>query len=464
MLLKTILIIGIFYIGILALITIRTRTKEKNTINYLLGGSNLGAVLGFFTFAATLFSTFTLLGMPDFFRTHGVGAWIFLAVSDAFMVFGIISIGYAFRKKIKLKGNFSGMAGFLKDNYQTPWAGYIYFIGAFLFLIPYVAIQIRGVAIFLHGAFPESIPLWGWAFVIVTIMLLYSEIGGLKAIFYSDALQGVVLLVAIWIVAIYCIKNMGGLSSMFEQVSASNEKLLSTPGPNGLINFQFLLGSAAAIFLLPYTQPQISTRLAIMRNNRSLFRMAVGVGIFALVIILPTLFIGMYGSVLYSDANTPEFLSNALINDQITAVAAIVIIGLVAAAISTSDSQIFALGGEVRSLLTGDEKKLILIARICITLFAGIALVFALLSSDQLVLLARTSFAGTAIMAPMIFLGVFYPQANQLKWFPILTFVSILVFVASLLGLIPSTVVGFRLDLFLLILLSLIAVVARYLK
>ena len=456
---KTLLVAGAIYVGLLVLFSQLTKTKNKTTHNYFMAGSNLGSLLGLFTFAATLFSTFTILGMPDFFRAHGIGAWIFLALSDAVMVFGIMGLGYYFRKKAK-QHEYMGMAGFMRDCYQTPLAGFVAFLGAFIFLIPYVAIQIRGVAIFLNQAFPDAVPLWIWALAIVLIMLMYSEIGGLKAIIYSDTLQGILLLIVIWIIGISCLTNMGGIEPMFQQIEVANKELLSVPGPNGLFDFQFLFGSMIAITLLPFTQPQISTRLIIMKDQKSLFRMAIGVGTFAILVILPTLFIGMYGAIKYPDASTSDFLGNTLLYDQNGFIAALVLIGLIAAAISTADSQIFALGGETRSLLKGEDKKMIGLARISIVIFALLSLVFALLTSDELVLLARTSFAGTSLLAPMIFTGLFSKKPGHLKIIPMATFGAIILFICAQLGLINNTIGGLRMDLFLLLILSLISIIA----
>ncbi len=451
--LRTLIIIGIIYIAILILFANRAKTNTKTSRNYLLGGFNLGAFLGFFTFAATLFSTFTLLGMPDFFRVHGVGAWIFLMFSDAIMVFGLIWIGYELRKKARSQ-TWYGMAGFLENNFQSRFAGIVAFLGVFIFLIPYVAIQIRGVAIFLHASFPEAIPMWVWAVGLVVIMLIYSEVGGLRAIMYSDVLQGILLLVAIWIVGYNCLNHFGGVEAMFAEVEKVNEALLSVPGPKGLFDFQFLFGSMIAITLLPYTQPQISTRLVILKDVRSLHRMAVGIGFFAILVILPTAFMGMYGAVLYPDASTSEFLHKTFIADQSHFIGAVVMIGLVAAAISTSDSQLFALGGELRSILKGEDEKMVGYARVGIVIFAIMALVFALMSSDELVLLARTSFAGTSLLAPMIFTGVFYKNASRLSAIPLATLIALFIFVASLLGWIPNKVADVRMDLTLLGILS----------
>ena len=306
--------------------------------------------------------------------------------------------------------------------------------------------------------------MWAWATIMVTIMIIYSEVGGLKAIMYSDVLQGILLLIAIWIVGYNCLNHFGGVRAMFAEVEKVNEALLSVPGPKGLFDFQFLLGSMIAISLLPYTQPQVSTRLVILKDVKSLHKMAVGIGFFAVLVVVPTVFMGMYGATIYPDATPAEFLNKTFISDQSNFIAAIVMIGLVAAAISTSDSQLFALGGELRSILKGEDKKMVGYARISIFFFAICSLVFALMSSDDLVLLARTSFAGTSLLAPMIFIGIFSDKSHEMKFIPLATLIVILIFIASLLGWIPNKVVGIRMDLFLLGLLSIFALTNLFIK
>jgi SSS family solute:Na+ symporter len=449
-------IIGGIYLLVLVFVGFSSWRKTKTAEDYILGGSKLGTIVGMMTFAATLFSTFTLMGMPDFFRLHGLGAWIFLAISDAAMFFLILWFGFHLRRRAS-REHYKGVAGLMNNCFENVWAGRIYFLGAFLFLIPYVAIQIRGIAIFLNAVFPEALPSWGWSLMIVVIMLSYSEIGGLKAIIYNDVIQGTILLVVLWIIAFGCIRYFGGVQEMFDQVGQNNPELLSTPGPRGLLTFQFLFSSFFAILLIPVTQPQVTTRLVIMRSKKTLHSMAVSLGIFTFLILTPTIFIGLYGSVKYPDLESSEFLANVLLYEQIDFVAAIVVIGLLAAATSTADSQIFALGSELRSLLKGDEKKVMRITRLSIFGFAFSAMIFSILSSDQLVLLARVSFAGTSIMAPMILSGIF----AKTKPSPVIVYATglgLLIFVASLLKLIPEMIGVIRIDLLLLLILTLIAV------
>lgn len=442
-------ILGALWLAMLAFFGFSSLRKTKGADDYIFAGSDIGMLLGLMTFAATLFSTFTLMGMPDFFRNHGIGAWIFLAISDGAMFFLIIWFGLHLRRRAAEKG-FRGVAGLMSSCYGNRWSGYVYFAAVFLFLVPYVAIQIRGISIFLSAVFPEVLPAWGWSAAIVITMLIYSEIGGLRAIIYSDVLQGTILLTVIWIIAIGCIRHFGGVGSMFRQVQVTNEALLSTPGPQGLFTLQFLIASFFAIVMIPVTQPQVTTRLVIMRSTKLMQRKAVALGVFTMLILLPTVAIGMYGAVHYAGASTRDFLAGVLLFEQTDFIAAAVVIGLLAAAISTADSQIFALGTELRSLLSGDDQKVLVFTRIAILFFGVAALVFSILSSDELVRLALVSFAGTSMVGPLILAGILSPRPPGTEVI-IAGAVGLLLFLASLLNLIPSMIGPLRLDLLLLL-------------
>ena len=451
--LSYLLIIGILYIGILMFFSWRTKKQIKTSSDFMLGGAKIGVVIGLMTFAATLFSTFTLLGMPDFSRANGVGAWIFLAFSDAIMVFLILWFGFYLRKRVG-KSPYQGMSVLLQKCYQNRMVGYLYFTAVFLFLIPYIAIQIRGVAIFLVSAFPDFIPVWGWSIGIVLIMLIYSELGGLKAIIYADSLQGTLMLIVVWIVAFNCLNQVGGWNALFERIANIDKELLSTPGPKGLLTPQFLIASTIAILMIPVTQPQLSTRLVIMKNYNALKRMATAVGFFAMLVILPTIIIGMYGAIYYAEASTSEFLGGVLLGEQHEMIAAFIIIGLFAAAMSTSDSQLFAMGNEIRGLLGLKEDDNLRPVRLVIFFFALSALIFSLVSSDELVLLARLSFSGTALMGPMIILGIFSSRPSGITMI-ILSLLALLIFILSNLGWFPKHILSLKTDLFLMIILGL---------
>ena len=453
--LKWLIILGVLYIGVLIFLSWKSKKTIHSANDFMLGGAKIGLVLGFMTFAATLFSTFTLMGMPDFSRKNGVGAWIFLTFSDAVMVFFILWFGFYLRKKVG-QNPFHGMSALLQKCYNNKQVGYLYFACVFIFLIPYVAIQIRGVSIFLHAAFPNFISIWIWAVLIVVVMMVYSELGGLKAIIYADFLQGTLLLIVVWLIAFNCLNEVGGWSALFEKTQAINKQLLTAPGPNKLLTPQFLIASCIAILMIPVTQPQLSTRLVIMKDYNALKRMAVAVGIFATLVILPTIIIGLYGSIYYTEASTAEFLGGVLLSEQNNVIASLTIIGLFAAAMSTSDSQLFAMGNEVRGLMQLKESQSLRPIRLFILLFSIFALLFSLISSDELVLLARLSFSGTAIMGPLIILGILAnkPQGLFMVWISLL---GLLVFILTQLNILPQKIGLLRMDLLIMIVLSLCA-------
>lgn len=452
-------VFGFIYAGLLVFASLKSYKKNRSSEEFMMAGSNIGLTLGVLTFAAALFSTFTFLGMPDFFRINGVGAWIFLAVSDGAMVFLLLWFGYHIRNKVKGM-EFRGVSGLITRCYENKLAGYVFFLSAFLFLIPYVGIQIQGIAIFMDAAFPGSFPAWGWSAGIVLIMLIYSEIGGLKAIIFSDAIQGLLLLVVIWIIGWACLNHFGGIGPMFDKIGSAQEDLLSTPGPKGLLTPQFLIASLIAILMIPVTQPQFTTRIVVMKSMKTMQLMAVSLGAFAILVILPTIFIGMYGADLYAEYGRDEFFANAFLYDQPDAIAALAIIGLIAAGLSTTNAQIFALGSELRGLLRGSENSIMRNTKIGIFVFSVIAFFFSIIVFDQLVLLARVSFAGTGIMGPMIILGIL----SDRKVSPAIIYLSLaglLVFLSSLAGFIPDMYFGLRLDLLLFIILGLVAVISH---
>ena len=447
-----VIVFFIIFIGLLVLASVKSYQKNRSSQEFMLAGSNLGVFLGFMTFSAALFSAFTFQGMPDFFRNHGIGAWIFLAFSDGVMVFFILWFGKKLRRKAKEKG-FKGVAGLMVDCYGTKWVGYALFFSSFLFLIPYAAIQIRGISVFFDAAFPGFLPKWGWSMILVVVMILYAEIGGFKAMVYSDAIQGTILLIVLWLIAVTCIVKLGGVTSMFEQVEASNKQLLSTPGPNGLFSWQFLLGSMIAVVMIPVSQPQLTTRLVVMRNLGAMKKMAYSVGLFAILIILATIFIGMYGAVKYPNASAQEFWGKALLFDQFSPVAGLAVVGLFAACLSTTNAQIFALGNELRSLLPGSDKSALFVTKIFLFVFSVLVMIFATLMSDEIALLARVSFTGTSMFAPVVLAAVILKDKPG-KELIIISLLALLVYVASMADLVPSKVGALRLDLLLYLILT----------
>lgn len=450
------------FIILLVFVSTKAVKKNKSIDDFMLAGHNVGALLGILTYAAALFSAFIFIGVPDFFRINGIGAWIFLPVSDGIMFFMIFWFGYHLRQKAKEIG-YKGTAGMMSVIFKNKLAGYVVFGAAFIFLIPYVAIQIRGISMFFTAIFPDLLPLWGWSIIIITMMLIYTEVGGLKAIVFSDAIQGILLLSVLIIIGYNSVQYFGNIKELFLHVKQTNAELLSVPGPKGMFTIQYLIASFLVIILLPVSQPQFSSRIVIMKNMKETYRMSYGVAIVALPVFIATMLIGMYGAVRYPNSSTQEFIENALLFDQPDVIAALAIVGLFAAVLSTSNAQLFALGSEFRSLLSGTEKKNFKLTKIAMSVFSLIVLIFSIIISDQLVALARVSFAGTAMISPIILIGVLSKRTPGIEII-IGSITALLIFLLSLLNIVPLEISNIRIDLALMFSLAIISIISITLR
>jgi SSS family solute:Na+ symporter len=133
-------------------------------------------------------------------------------------------------------------------------------------------------------------------------------------------------------------------------------------------------------------------------------------------------------------------------------VAALAVVGLFAACLSTTNAQIFALGTELRSLLSGTDPQDMKITKIGIVVFSLIVLIFSTYMSDELVLLARVSFTGTSMIAPVVLGAVIFK--NPPKSLIFLSSIALGIFILSLAGLVPNKFFDLPLDFLMYILLS----------
>lgn len=455
------LFFSILYVGLLIFAAKKARSQNKgSTDEILLARSGVPTILLFLSFAATLFSTFTLMGVPDFFRNHGVATWIFIGVTDVAMGFVVLWFGLRYKTIIDSE-NIRSMSGLLKKRYLGNSGWIIYLLGIFVFLAPYVAIQIQGVSQLLTALTPGGIPAWSWAVVMLALIFIYSWVGGLRAIMYSDVAQGVVLLGVLWAIATILMAKFGGPAELFEQARNTSTDHMTAPGPKGLMSFQFLFASFIAILWMPVTQPQLTTRIAAAKSVREIPLMALGISFFALLVLLPTIIVGMVGLVSYTGVSGGEFLAQVLVADQPPVLGALAIVGLIAAAMSTADSQLFALGSESQvGFASNDENLKIGSTKIIIVIFTIGCFALSLLATPEIVSLARVSFAGTGIIGPMIILAIF--SKNHLSFvLPLITAISLFAFLLSSIGVIGNSYIGIRLDLLLFAITS-VAAISEY--
>ena len=427
------------------IIALRERAWEDPS-EYLAARGKVGLLWSIMGVAATLFSAFTLLGMPGLFRSHGIGAWIFLGVTDVCLAGLLLYIGSLLRSSVK-SANFTSspfLTDYIATRSGTRWPAFAYVGAASLFLIPYVVIQISGAALVLSVAEP-SLNAGQWGVILVVAVLMYSGVGGIKNIYRTDIAQGLLILVVAWTAAVWILNSVGGPAGLFSSVAESQSSLLSTPGPSGLMTVEFLTISFISICLMPYTQPQLATRILLVRTNRDFRWFCLGLGVFAFLVILPTLVLGFRG-IQYSNEGPGGWVVAMLYGELPGWLAGLYLVGIVAASMSTIDSQIFAIGSEWQVLM---GKRMSGLAAGLLTAAIGmLAAVLARRPLDSIVLFSTSSFIGTSLLFPLVLTTLIGTRKEMLTAAGI-SALATGAYAATLIGVIPARFYGIRLEVIL---------------
>lgn len=408
---------ALFYIGYRG-----WRVRGRGLGEFFVAGRSIGGAVGFLTWSATLFSAFTLVGLPGFFYTHGIGSWVFIAFADTYMGVLFYLIG---RRLWRLSRQFDFITPteLLGYRFASPGLSILAVAVSTLFLLPYIAIQMIGVGRLLEGATDGRIPyLWG-SVLLLLVVLVYSEMGGLRAVAWTDALQGLVFFILFYVAAAFFVgKEWGGIGPMFRHVADVQPGLLSAPGPKSY----FTYGSLVSLFLLiigmPLTQPQLCVRFFIPRSERSLRIMTVASSTFATLVVIPALLIGLGGAVIFPNLRSGDLLLSAVLTRYVPPfLAGLVICAVIVAAMSTVDSQILVLGSlyakDIYSNLSRrdrTDRQQMRVARVAVFACMAAAFLLSLRPVPLIIQLSILSFAGTLQLAPAYLAALFWPRATRL--------------------------------------------------
>jgi solute:Na+ symporter, SSS family len=376
------MILGIYLVVLLAF-GIKCYLKSKDTEeDYYLAGRDQGWVVSSLTIMATFFSSFALLGAPGMVYRDGVVFALFsLNVPVAGM--GIYVIGSRIRRIGKARG-FLTPADMIADHYGSPVAVrlLVALIGV-LYAVPYVVIQIQAGGILSQLMFHSPRSFETGAIVLSLITMLYIMVGGMRSVAWTDVLQGVLLVGGMLLAGVCVVWVIGGPVLFFEAVAKLPPKSLSAPGTTGYWQPEILFTASIFASLGSMVQPAQWMRFYSARSDEVLRR---GALIFAAVLtgcfFFGVMLVGLGGQVLYPlvdatgayllDAGgnvlpNPEVGNTARDFDRILVVvlqnhlpqllgppgivlAALVLVAIMAAAMSTADSNLHALS----ALLTHD--------------------------------------------------------------------------------------------------------------
>jgi len=359
----------VLYLAALALVAeVARRSKSDDSpADHFLAGRGLGTFVLFLTLYATAYSGNSLLGYPG--RAYRSGFSFIMATG--FMM-AIVVVFHVLAPKLR--------AAAVTNGFVTPgdWIRYRFVAGAANPRIANALVKAVGVLMTLAlanfllaqlkamghvtaqvtgDAVPYEFGVIGLAFVI----LMYETLGGMRAVAWTDAAQGILMVFGLLTLFGWIVSEAGGVGELTAAVAKVRPAAVAVPDAATCANWFStiaLLGIGSVVY------PQAIQRIYAARTGRDLQRSFAAMSFMPLVTTLVVTLIGIAAiarfegiSGVESDTVLPALLTEWAKGGTATSVAAVVVfLGALAAIMSTADSCLLSLGSLVaRDLLSGSR-------------------------------------------------------------------------------------------------------------
>ena len=182
--------------------------KTDMLTGHYLGGRSFGPLIIAGTIFASIFSGYTVVGVPDeSYRKGFYGVrWL---TSFAYINFGFICTGVRLRKA-SLVRNYSTSVDFITDRFRSQLLRYticsIQVVGSII----YVAAQVTALKSTFNSMFGIPIDSAWPVIIIFAIILGFEWAGGLAAVAMSDSVQGMVMVLSFICIPFVILRNYGG--------------------------------------------------------------------------------------------------------------------------------------------------------------------------------------------------------------------------------------------------------------
>ena len=384
----------------------------RGMAEYFLWNRSMGGFIGALSYSATTYSAFMLVGLAGLTYAGGVGALGFEMVYFS----GLVLVAF-FGPRFLLAGKKFGYvtpSEMLGDRYASRGVAVVAALASCVFLIPYSAVQLAGIGYLLSGVTNGGISFTVGTLIATALAVTFALVAGIRSVAWTDALQVLVMLVTATVAVLLVVNSLGGFGELFGRVAEEHPGALSVPG-GGFFSFSVFLGLTLPWFFFSLSNPQVSQRLFMVGTMRNLRRMLLGFLVIGFVYTLVAVLWGFaallrFPNLKSADLATPSLLSSDLVPPV---VGVIVIVGILAAAISTIDSILLTLSSMVARDVYGnspggaDENRQLLVGKLVIPVIAVLALLFAGLKLDLIAVLAVSSSAGLLVTVPAI-IGAFF--------------------------------------------------------
>jgi sodium/proline symporter len=222
-----------------------------------------------------------------------------------------------------------------------------------------------------------------------SIVIVYTMMGGFRAVVWTDFIQGLIMVVGIALLASVAVWSLGGFSGMIREVQQTSPGTLAWMGGKTTAAFFGSMVGLLGIGLGYPGQPHVINRYMAAKDTRTIERgvwIAIGWG---LLIYISAIILGVAGNALFPGLADPEHLFPKAADVLLpTVVTAVVLTGVLAAIMSTVSAQIIVAASTVAHDVytkilnrTLSNEKILRVSRITILILGLGAMAIALMET-----------------------------------------------------------------------------------
>ncbi|HUF74745.1 MAG TPA: sodium:solute symporter family protein [Longimicrobiales bacterium] len=413
-------LIFLYLLATIVLGAIANRRMQVDLEDFLLYGRKAGFVVLYLTVVASFHSAFAFLGSSGFFYSQGIGFW---AAGTWTVLVGAIT--YVLGTRIWALGKAFGYitpADLLADFYESEAVRVTVAVVSVLFTILYIQVQAQGLGYIINVASGGRISIPLGTLILLVAAAAYLMAGGLRAVYWTDVLQGVWMYLAVWVGALVLSYELfGGPLALWRAVAAERPDLLTLPGPNGFFTPGMWIGMTVTLSFGIVFQPHMLIRYYTAVDGRTLKLLGATTPIYLMTLYVPTALVGLGGAVAMPGLEVPDTIFPELLFAYAPPwLTGLILAGATAAAMSTLDSILHAnmtvLTRDVYQRYMAPDRSQAHYVGVGRAIVVGLLIVGYLLSVrsyDFLVVVVTLSGSGALQLMPAI-LGVCFPGRRVL--------------------------------------------------
>jgi len=420
--------------------------KSQNLSDYFLAGRKLNTFVGALSPQTSDMSGWMLMGLPGAIYLMGMGyAWIAIGLT-AGIILKWLFVAKRLRRYSIVANNAITLPQYLENRFYDKSHALKIIAAIFfgVFFAVYAAASFVAGGRLLTSLF--NINYMTAVLIVAAIVVAYTFIGGLKAISWTDTIQGMMMLLAVFFLPLIAINIMGGFESFsnFAALSVEDGGVL----PAGFFNLMLdrngdpltavSIISNLAWGLGYFGMPHILIKLMAIKSERTMNRSA-GIAIGWVVIALSSaVLVGLVGRAfvpqLYHMHPWPQYGAHEtvfieMVRDIFMPAGAAIpsillgglfLCGIFAAIKSTADSQLLVSSSAITNDIykgvnkKASDKHLVWFSRFAILIIAAIAIWIASDENSGVMALVRHAWAGFgAAFGPLVLLSLYWKRTNK---------------------------------------------------